>query len=181
MTNRVIYGKKITIQADELVFQAPVELSGTISLPPSSRPGALPLSITETQGAQVFSNPAVTGNATMAANAITFEQTMGIKQSNGYEYVSGIIRAVPGYICNVNVAGPFILISGFLPPFARPLTPQRIPVPGYVDPMPRSVTLILELQPNGDVHVYKEAQIVGWSVLEDFGIGSTAAYSYRLS
>lgn len=183
MTNNLIYGKTVTIQGDSVAITGDTTLVSRVTFPYLPTGGLNPLIITGVNGYYGFANPAIVGPpVSITAGRMTFYQTSSQAQVSGsVTTAQGFFTAVSGVVGTFTAGAVSILFPVWLAPGARPLTQQRIPIAGQVGPVAQPATLVLQIEINGDVRIFKDTISTAWNSGDTFSINVTSPYSYFLS
>jgi len=142
--------------------------------------GLPPLDFLSASGRSQFLCPAGSGLSPVAAGSIIWDVTMTIKNSDQsvYGFIHGIsptqFVAIGGNLAFIPLTN-WITAPALCPPF-----PTAIPVSGYIQNGVTKTTTIFqfELQPNGDVHIYKDPARNGYVAGDECHLEGNSAYIY---
>lgn len=175
MTERVIYGKKITIQADEFDIQAPVEFTQTLTLPQDPlTPVQNKMIISDSFGSVVFETPALNGPPiTLPASFLDYRVLFGMylqQPSTGFT----IALLSGGVIGTLSSNTPLIVFPGFLPLGYRPSVEQFTAVNGFllIGAVATPNAFLCKWLTNGDLQLYKNTISDPWNSGDRFSLNS---------
>ena len=188
MTDHLIYGKAVRVQADSFSIEAPtavnalnvhqatidqlqsdqITVTQSITFPTSAPTLTNPLTITRAYGGVALQNPPIAGpTITVPASVIMILLTSG-SDNNGHDVAEGVIYPLNLLDVGTVAVGGSIIFPGWITPPYRPLEDRRVPVFGAVGPAAQPTTLIFKISPNGDVTIYKDTIGTPWNVADTF-------------
>ena len=174
MTSNLIYGKTVTVQADQFTVTAPSSFSQPITYPTTQNSiNQTPYAPISNSGFFQILSPAVTGPPiSIAAGAITIYVFDGVRIAPTLQLIR--IQVAPSVLAilgTLTAGVASILIPGFMPLGYRTLGGQRVPIAGAVGPVAAPTTLIFQFEVNGDVRIFKNSIDTAWVATDTLTLG----------
>lgn len=182
MTDRVIYGKQVKVQADEFIIEAPIEFTQPLALPQDpSTPVQNKMIISDSFGSVNFESPPLVGPpVTLPFSFLDYRVLFGMylqSPSQGFTIAllsSGVTATVSGFT-------PVITFPNFLPAGYRPSIQQDTVVNGILGPIFTPNTFVCRWLTNGDLQLYKNTIFDSWNGGDTFRLNTQSTVVLQIT